>query len=186
MDDEMKDALLSSLQYADACAVFEPWRLTVQAAVGGACAVGFDRKSEDLLVVSSNGQSVFECTSGERVYRNRESDGYNPMLLAGHRLDDPKASSFVMSGSDGGGLLKVTSDGWTVDTFHLDWPRTFCILQPPGASIYFIHDKPYAPKGDGTYHLVKSQFGEPVAFGFSWSGKSLVWCDRSDLYVWTR
>lgn len=182
----MKDALLSSLHNTDAGVGFDPWRLTVQAAVGGACAVGFDRKSEELLVVSSNGQSVFECTSGERIYRNREGDGYDPMLLEGHRLDEPTASPFAMSGSDGGGLLKVTSDGWTVDTIQLKWPHTFCILQPPGTSIYFLHDKPNAPKKDGTYHLVQSQLGEPVAFGFSWSGKSLVWCDKSDLYVWTR
>ena len=186
MDNEMKDALLSSLQNADPGVGFDPWRLTVHAAVGGACAVGFDKKTEDLLVVSSNGQSVFECTSGERIYRNRESDGYDPMLLEGHRLDEHTASPFTMSGSDGGGLLKATFDGWTVDTFQLDWPHTFCILQPPGASIYFLDDKPYSPKKDGTFHLVQSQFGEPVAFGFSWSGKSLVWCDRSDLYVWTR
>jgi hypothetical protein len=186
MGNEMKDSLLSSLRNADVGVRCDTWRLTIQAAVGGASAVGFDRKSEDLLVVSSNGQSVFECTSGERIYRNRASDGYDPMLLEGHRLDEPKASPFAMSGADGGGLLTITSDGWTVDTFHLDWPHTFCILQPPGASIYFLHDKPFAPKKDGTYHLVQSQLGKPIAFGFSWSGKSLVWCDRSDLYVWAR
>ncbi len=186
MSNELKRVLLLSLQAAQVADNFEPWKLTVASPVGGACALGFDRNSESLLVVSSNGQSVFDCTSGKRVYRNRDDDGYDPLTLEGRRLDDPDASPFQMSGSLGGGLLTTTPDGWHIDTLQLDWPRTYCILQPPQASIYFLHEKWREYRKDASYHVVKSKLGSPIAFGFSWTGKTLVWCDRVDLFAWTR
>jgi hypothetical protein len=186
MTENLRDTLSSSLQTAEITNDFEPWKLVATTPVGGACALGFDCNAEILLVASSNGQSVFDCTSGECVYRNHDEDGYDPLTLKGHRLDDLSAAPFQMSGLYGGGLLTATSDGWHIDTLQLDWPRTFCILQPPNASIYFLQEKWREYKKDASYHVVNSALGSPVAFGFSWSGKTLVWCDQSDLRVWTR
>jgi hypothetical protein len=186
MNKSLKETLLSSLLKAQITDDFEPWKLKIATAVGGACALGFDRNSEILLVVSSNGQSVFDCESGERIYRNRDDDGYYPLRLEGRRLDDANAPPFQMSGAAGGGLLTTTSDGWQIDTLQLEWPRTFCILQPPNTSIYFLQEKWREYKKDASYQVVKSDLGLPVAFGFSWSGQTLVWCNRSDLFVWTR
>jgi len=182
---QQKDFLLSSLKEADAERNFGPWKQSIASSAGGLSAVGFDRKSETLLVVSSNGQAVFNCVSGERIYRNRDEDGYIPLLLEGCRLDKPDAEPFLMAGTDGGGLLAGTFDGWSTDILEIDWPSCYCIVQPPNTSIYFLYPKWLNCGKDASYHLI-SRDAKPVAFGFSWSGNSFVWCDRSDLLVWTR
>ena len=49
-----------------------PWRRVSTIAIGGLRAVGFDRSSEYLLVISSAGRGVIDCRTGEKVARNTE------------------------------------------------------------------------------------------------------------------
>ncbi len=186
MSSSTLEIIRCSLESATQVENFNEWELKNVTAIGGAIAVGFEEKSENLLVVSSAGQSVFNCATGERAYRNREEDGYDEARLEGRRLDLLDAPVIRMSGPDGGGLLRVTSDGWTVNTLPIDWPKLYHIIEPPDASIHSLSPQLKAYGKDATYYLLKADLSEPVAFGFSWTGKSLVWCDRSDLHIWSR
>ena len=164
-----------------------PWRLVSERAVGGLIAVGFERNNENLLVVSPNGQSVIDCTSGEVVYRNREENGYDIENLQGRRLDNPSSPPFSMSGLDGGKLRAGTSDGWGVQEIAIEWPKTHCFLEPPNASIFFSKTSSYDPfDRDSTFFLLSKDISETRAFGFSWTGKTLIWADSSDLRIWHR
>lgn len=41
-----------------------PWELVTHTSAGGARAAGFDQNTEDLIVVSENGQGIFDGTNG--------------------------------------------------------------------------------------------------------------------------
>lgn len=178
---ETGDAIDQALAAADVAEDAGPWHRISVMAIGGLNAVGFDRASETMLVTSSTGQSVIAGHTGEVTYRNRDDDGLDISALKGTRLDHPADERFDMAGLFGGGLRRVTDDGWSVET-----SRGHCILQPSGASIHFL-----APAWDGhakdtTFHLL-DRGGEDIrAFGFSWSGRTLVVATPSTLMIWAR
>ena len=67
------DHLLPLIERVRAAPVQEPpipWRLLEAHAVGGLTDVGFGRRSDLLLVVSSQGRGVFDCVTGQRVARD--------------------------------------------------------------------------------------------------------------------
>ncbi len=101
-------------------------------------------------------------------------------------MDKPGESPIRMAGDDGGGLRQATSDGWTIDNLQINWPTSYSILQQPGASIYFL-GSPWDRLGkDASFRVLVKSESLPIAFGFSGSGKSLIWLDRSDLFIWNR
>ena len=48
------------------------WKRQCVASVGGLTEVGFADDSDLLLVVSSTGRSLFDCSTGERLARDRD------------------------------------------------------------------------------------------------------------------
>ncbi|MGU3400926.1 hypothetical protein ACLBWS_14490 [Brucellaceae bacterium D45D] len=186
MNEKLINTLKTSLSEAVPIEDAAPWRLVIHTAVGGAFAAGFEKGRETLLVVSSNGQRIWDCLSGQRTYRNRDDNGYDWEALEAIRLDGAGHIRVPMAGTDGGGLHRSTSDGWSVETIPLGWPTTFSILQPPSASIFFLDAMWQGAGKDASYHLVMKSLGMPVVFGFSPSGNTLVWMDSSDLRVWSR
>ena len=119
------------------------WKLVSTFAVGGLYAVGFEQNTENLLVVSANGQSLIDKNTGHRLYRNREQNGYNHKTLEAIRLDKPKQPAIRMSGMDGGGLRTATDDGWMLQIVYKNWPRCRLVLQEPNTSLWGI------PTGSG-------------------------------------
>lgn len=186
MDMDFIQTLQSALFSSSRLESEKPWRLVAHTSVGGAVAAGFDRCSEQFIVVSESGQSIFEGTDGSRAYRNREHSGFCPERLEAKRLDIANRHPINMAGDLGGGLCRTTSDGWSVDIIQIRWPTAFSILQRPGSSIYFLEQKWKKYNKDEWFRVVMKSEGLPVAFGFSWSGMTLVWLDRSDLLIWHR
>lgn len=180
--DYLREALRSSIKSRE----FGPWKLVVERAVGTLFAVGFERESENVLAISSNGQGVIDCKTGDLLYRNREDGGFDLENLSGRRLDIAGSPSINMAGPCGGGLKQETSDGWTVASYPIDWPETYFIAQPPGASIFWADPKWSEFRKDSTFFLLERDVSDAVAFGFSWSGKSLLWADSARFLVWGR
>lgn len=163
-----------------------PWSHIATCAVGGLTAVGFERGSETLLITSATGQSVVDATTGTRLYRNRDADGFDVQALKAARLDHPAIERIDMAGLYGGALCAVTDDGWSVDRLSPRWPETCCILHPPGASIYHLKADWTPGEKNATFHLLE-RTREPIcAFGFSWTGRSLVLATPSTLQIWAR
>ena len=48
----------------------DPWQLKSIISVGGLESVGFDRHSDNLLIVSSQGRGVVDCLTGEKISRD--------------------------------------------------------------------------------------------------------------------
>ena len=176
----LNDVLASSLRMQSE----PPWSLVTHTSAGGAFSAGFDRVTEELIVASENGQSIFDAVTGNRIYRNRENSGYDQAQLEATRLDKTGCPPIPMAGEHGGGLCRTTSDGWSIDTLQMKWPTAFSVLQQPNASIFFLAPQWNGLGKDTSFRVVMKSEGLPVAFGFSWSGKSLIWLNRSDLFIW--
>lgn len=158
-----------------------PWRQIAVMGIGGLTALGFSRTNEDMLVTSHNGQSVISGTTAKILYRNRDDDGLDRSALKGTRLDHPADERFDMAGLYGGGLRATTDDGWTVERL-----RGHCILHPAGASIHFLGPAWETYEKDATFHLIDNTGEDIRAFGFSWTGRTLVCATSSTLAVWGR
>jgi hypothetical protein len=158
-----------------------PWRVTAQAAVGGLEAIGFAPSSDLLLVVSSQGRGVFDCLSRQRVGRDRESDGITDVTsLEAQGIGPLSGQRIRLSGLHGGGLPRVSTDGWSVERFALDWPKETCLLVPPGS---WAFGDAFGKPAELTKVYVDSEIR---AWGFSPTGKSLVLATSSDVTIFAR
>jgi hypothetical protein len=133
-----------------------------------------------MLVVSSNGQGVIDCQTGTKVHRDCEQPAYDPATLTAWPTNKDESYKIRMCGLHGGGLRTVTDDGWSVHSIPIDWPKSFYVLNHPGSDVFM------------------SRFGHPVrisvlahdcevrAFGFSWTGNTLVLAGSAGVRIWGR
>ncbi|MBD5782247.1 hypothetical protein IEN85_22300 [Pelagicoccus sp. NFK12] len=172
--------LIKAIRKAPTSSPPAPWRETATIAVGGLSSVGFAEKEEHLLVVSSQGRSVIDCSTGERLERNREEYDEDTSLLEAEGIGPLAGTKIKISGLYGGGLPNSTDDMWAVHEVTLEWPETTLIMTEPGSWLYgMIYEK----KGD--FVKIGSEL-ELRAFGFSPSGRSLVIATSSDVTIYHR
>jgi len=153
-----------------------PWKRLAVHAVGGLTEVGFAEDSELLLVVSSQGRSVVDCRTGNRVARDRtESNNswYDERRLWAKGVGPLEGKSVRLAGLHGGGLPRGGIDGWSVAALPLDWPDVTLLLVDPWQSVYI----------DSARFAKLAVEREVRAFGFSPTGLSLVLATSSDLTV---
>ncbi|MBW4482930.1 MAG: hypothetical protein KME14_10335 [Tildeniella torsiva UHER 1998/13D] len=180
MDTKHLDPLRKELRLLRATVPPKPWRSVGVIAVGGLHAVGFDRVSELLLVVSSAGRGVIDCQTGSKVARDSEEYYGNEQYLEADGIGPLKGRTLTMTGLLGGGLPKSTSDGWSVEVVTLDWPVGDILLLEPFSSMYdSLRGK------SNRFHKVASD-SELRAVGFSYSGLSLIVATSSDVAVFCR
>src|SRR4051812_15674340 len=95
-----------------------PWRYTALA-VGGLWAVGFGPGSDVLLVLSVNGRGAFDCSTAQRVARDRDVGDFDPATETVTGIG-PLAGTRVPLCGTGGGVetqrtLPLSSeDGWSI------------------------------------------------------------------------
>jgi hypothetical protein len=160
--------------------VSDPWKLVTTIAVGGLRSVGFDRESEHLLVVSSQGRGVINCLTGEKVARDYEEFYENETSLEARGIGILSDREIRMAGLFGGGLPIITEDGWKLECVTLKWPEQMVILIPPSSDLY----------GSLTGHadIMTKIFENSCirAYGFSYTGRSFIIATSSDVYVFAR
>ena len=158
----------------------DPWSDISYVAVGGLEAVGFERATEQMLVVSSTGQSVIDCRTGAKVHRDREQSAYDPTTLTAWPTNQDENHKIQMSGLHGGGLRTITDDGWSIDSIPINWPQYFFVLNHPYSDVYM------SKLGRPVQVSVLAHDYNARAFGFSWTGKTLVRADGAGVHIWGR
>lgn len=157
-----------------------PWQLKARFTVAGLLEVGFDRDSELLLIASSSGRSVIDCRSGERVARDRTDNLGSDRHLETRGIGPLFDRIIRMAGINGGGLPVATADGWMIEDITLAWPAQHLLLVEPGS---WLHGARY--HRPAVFHKLAVEL-EVRAFGFSYSGLSLVIASGGEVMVFGR
>ena len=153
-----------------------PWRRTLAVGVGGLTEIGFGEAPDRdlLLVVSSMGRGVFDCVTGERVARDRaEPDDawYDETCLRAAGLGPLEGATIRLAGLHGGGLPSTSGMGWGAWAEYLNWPVCDLLLTRDWDWIW-----------DESAQVTKvGQESEFRAFGFSYTGRTLVIATSSDV-----
>jgi hypothetical protein len=110
----------------------EPWGNRVIVAASGVIASGWD-KSENILLISTDGYSLSDSSSGTRVSRDRDREKTFDSILPSYlqfRLTETQEIIDIF-GVNGGDGIHRTKDGWTLKTVYPWWPHESVILKPP-------------------------------------------------------
>ena len=157
-----------------------PWQLKARFTIVGLMEVGFDRDSELLLVAASSGRSVIDCRTGEKVARDRTDNLGSDRFLETRGLGPLQDRVIPMAGIHGGRLPLATADGWMTEDITLAWPEQHLLLVEPGS---WLHGARY--HRPAVFHKLGVEL-EVRAFGFSYSGLSLVLATAGELVVFGR
>ncbi|MFK7971732.1 MAG: hypothetical protein AB8F95_15305 [Bacteroidia bacterium] len=148
--------------------------------VGGLTEVGFSSKKPDLLlVISTNGRGLFDCSKLEKVNRDYHDDfeiDYANLTCFG--IGDVSDEKIKIAGLHGGGLPTGNLHGENLELMALDWPDIDIIFQPNRMSIYSDQD---CKKCFNIYSADTLK-----VYGFSPSGKHFVIGTSSDLLIFTK
>ncbi len=158
-----------------------PWREASVHAVGGLTDVAFADDSDLLLVISSGGRGLFDCTSNKRVARDpSETFEHDTANLLVDAIGPVASSRLRTAGIHGGGLAMTTIDGWTLDLLTLSWPHHSLFLTAPGQWLY---DPAFGKPGETTKLATDSEIR---ACGFSPTGRAFILATSSDLTIFHR
>lgn len=157
----------------------EGWRLVVEMAVGGLLYIGFDEHSENLLVVSSTGRSIVDCTTGEKIARNYEppDEWLDEINLWCEGIGSMEKRKIRIAGISGGGLVSITEQGDSLCLVAPDYPRWDIIFEPHRTSVFLERDIAFCRRICSEYTI--------RAYGFSSTGRTMVVATSSNLMVWT-
>ncbi|BCM91462.1 hypothetical protein IAD21_03335 [Abditibacteriota bacterium] len=158
-----------------------PWRRSGSCAVGGLEMVGYGDNSDFILILSSSGRGVFDAINGWKVARDLETYNEDESWFDFTRLQclgiGPLEGQVVtMAGLWGGGLVRVSDDGFALQAVAPTWPDFRVLLSPPRANIHNHLDQCVQVEED--YEI--------RAFGFSPTGKSFLVALNHTLYTFIR
>jgi hypothetical protein len=157
-----------------------PWKITTSVSIGGLLSIGFDRNSDNLLIVSSQGRGVIDCLTGEKIARDYDEYYEDGVQLEAEGIGTLSNKIIRMCGLYGGGLPVTTKDRWTLESVTLSWPEQMIILLPPDSNLYgSIHRLP----DDMTKVTEDSHIR---AYGFSYTGQSFVVATSSEVDIFSR
>lgn len=142
-------------------------------AVGGLMYIGFSNLCpEKLIVISSQGQRVIDCKTGEKTYCDENYDEMDLIALAS-MLDD---EIIPIAGVGGGGLRRYSKDGDILTSVAPLWPKEQIIFRPNYVSWQSQPEKCTVIFGD--YEI--------KAFGFSRCGNYMAVGNSSTLDIFRR
>ena len=102
-------------------------------AVGGLMYVGFSNlRTEKLVVISSQRQSVIDCKTGDKTYCSENYDEDDLIALAEELGDE----IVPIAGDGGGGLRRYSKDGNHLVSAAPFWPVEKIIFMPNYTSYY--------------------------------------------------
>ena len=159
-----------------------PWRVSGVFAVPQLEAIGFDRDSELLLVISRDSLGVIDCASGGTIARKSgtQNETRPQHLLQAKGIGPLEHTDVGIAGRRGGGLPRATGDGWSLELVTLEWPTQEVLLVAPGNALFVCHE-------DDDARFVRIESHPDIhACGFSFSGKSLVIATGDELTVYYR
>lgn len=159
-----------------------PWGRRVIIPAAGVLAAGWD-KSENMLLISVDGYSLSDSSTGERLVRDRDSERTYAALVSNDlRFENPETHELIdIFGVNGGDGIHRTEDQWTLQKIYPWWPKEAVIIKSP-----FI-------PGSGKHHLLDDAYLIKLVridgwlkCGFSPSGKHFAVVGSGGAEVFSR
>lgn len=160
-----------------------PWKSFGIFAVGGLFAVGYATETDLLQVVSSQGNGLFDCTTGEKLARDYGDvySFFDEEALTVNGIGPLEGMIINTAGLGGGKLPVITLDRWKLHDELTELPPA---LQGPVHSIFLEQTAPYQ---EPERTCVGSD--EPCelrAYGFSPTGRSFVIASSCQIELFCR
>lgn len=150
----------------------EGWEMN-SCSVGGLMYLGFSEvRTEKLIVISSQGQRVIDCKTGEKIYCEENYDE-GDLIACAETLGDELVP---IAGEGGGGLRKYSPAGDILDLAAPLWPREQVIFMPRYSSWHQNPEK--CTMVFEAYNI--------LAYGFSRCGNYMAVGTASDLAIFKR
>lgn len=149
--------------------------------IGGLCNVGFSKKfPEMLLVVSSQGRGVIDCSKFELIERDHDDswewmDTFELWAMGIGKLSDEK---IAVAGIHGVGLPFLNRYGDSIQFMATQWPIVDLIFEPQYKSLYKENEAKDCFRIFHDYEL--------KAYGFSYNGDYFVIAASSEVNVYTK
>lgn len=150
-------------------------------AVGGLSEVGFSKKyPELLLVVSSQGRGIIDCSKLELIERdyNDNFDWINTFELWAMGIGKIADEKIMVAGLHGGGLPNSNEFGDGIQYMATKWPIIDLIFEPNFKSIYKEGDEKNCSRIFHDYEL--------RAYGFSYDGQYFITATSSEVNVYRK
>ena len=142
-------------------------------AVSGLMYIGFSNVcTEKLIVISSQGQRIINCRTGEKTYCDENYDEGDLIAFAEEFVDEV----ILLAGEGGGGLRRYSEDGNILESIAPAWPIEKVIFMPNYVSWHQNPDK---------CTLIFEDY-EIRAFGFSKCGNYMAVCNSNTLDIFRK
>lgn len=152
-----------------------PWRAFPEPLVGGLLAVGYGKNTDFLLVVSDDGLSVYNVTTGKRVAReytltdSLEESYYDFETHLAPGIGPLEGQLVQLAGPYGGKLKEHSKEGWSLTVGPKVRNLQSVLLSGPRMS--------------GNTVQIAEMLDGPFAFGFSETGRSFVIANQDTLLM---
>lgn len=154
-------------------------------AIGGLFEVGFAPNQDLLMVLSSQGQGIFDCTKGEKIARLHNdlewSNYYKEGTYSIIGFDVLSNIEITTCGLDSPDILsKKTADGWELIITEPE-PEEEPYEEYLTQMIYLV-----SPDQKERIYITEDGACELRAFGFSGTGNSFIVATSCDLVIWSK
>lgn len=149
--------------------------------IGGLSEVGFSKRDPKLLlVVSSQGRGVIDCSNLELIDRdnNTDFDWINSQELWAMGIGKLSDEKIMVGGLHGGGLPHSNEFGDHIQFMATKWPIIDLIFEPTFKSIYKEGDEKHCFRIFHDYEL--------RAYGFSYDGQYFLTATSSEINVYRK
>ena len=171
VDIENRTRLFDKIKQIPEC-IPEGWEKQTLA-VGGLMYVGFSEvHTEQLICISSQGQCLINCITGEKTYVDELYDEIDLIAYAKELGEE----SIHIAGEGGGGLRRISKHGDILEKISPLWPREQIVFMPEYSSCWISPEK---------CSIVFDDF-EIKAYGFNKTGNIFVVAVSSDLSIYKK
>ena len=163
-----------------------PWKTVCQRNVSTLVSVGYDKDSDLILIDHYDGPEIINAITGESVAVSDEEVTYEESLkLQVNGFGPLKGKQVSIQGIYGGGLPRITKDGWQLESIYIDCYSMDLILVHPGSVLVNWPGSRYKDNCDRIWDASK-RLHSIRSHGFSYTGRSFVIATEGDFAIYAK
>lgn len=163
-----------------------PWRKVCHRNVSTLVGVGYDKDSDLILIDHYDGPEIIDALTGQSIDVSDDEISFEESLkLQAKGFGPLEGKNISMQGVYGGGLPRITKDGWQFESIHVDCYCMDLILVHPGSVLFNWEGSQYKDSCDRIWDASK-ELHSVRCHGFSYTGKSFVIATEGDFVIYAK